>query len=323
MSAQPADLAVVLVTPRTSAILRGTLRHLREQTLRDRIEVVLVGPDAPAFADLDVRTMDAFARWSTLAVGPVTEAERALAAGFAATAAPLVALLENHVYPDPDWATAVLRAHQGPWAVVGGVIDNANPESATSWVEHLLSYGFHDSTAAGGEARVSRNNVTFKRTALASFGEGLADAMARDGGLLDELGRGGGRAYREPRARLRHLNVSRLGSMLLLRIHSARASAATRARLGRWSAARRWLYVAGSPAIPLRRLRALWPRLRAPADPAPARIWPLLALTLIIDGFGQALGFAFGSGRSAERAGRFDLDRHRYLSPADRKRFAE
>jgi hypothetical protein len=319
------ELTVVLVTPGDWSILRGTLRHLRQQTVRDRIELILVGPDVRSFDDLDPATMNGFAGWRTLAVGPIREAERALGRGVAAGQAPLVALLENHVYPEPGWAAAVLAAHRGPWAVVGSVVDNANPTTASSWVEHLLSYGFHDSSVPGGEvSRVSRNNVVFKRSVLAEFGDRLPDALARDGGLLDVVKHGGGRCYRESAARLTHLNVSLLMPTLALRVFSARASAATRARIERWPAPKRWLYVLASPIIPFLRLRALWPRLRSRGENAvPLRIWPLLWLALVVDALGQAIGFAAGAGESAERAGRYDLDRHRYVSSADRARFAD
>jgi hypothetical protein len=325
-SATPApDLTVVLVTPRDGSILRGTLRTLRQQTVRDRIEIILVGPEPGSFDDLDAVATAGFAGTRTVAAGTILETERALGIGAALARAPVVALLENHVYPDPDWAAAILEAHRGPWAAVGSAIDNANPDSATSWVEHLMSYGFHDSSMPGGEsARLSRNNLVFKRSVLDGFGARLPEALARDGGLLEEVLRGGGRFYREARARLAHLNVSLLGAMLTLRIHSARARAATRARTERWPSSRRAVYVLASPVFPLLRLRALLPRIRSRSGPrVPNSIWPLLAVTLLFDAFGQAIGFAAGAGKSAERAGLFDLDRHRYLSNADRARFAE
>jgi hypothetical protein len=324
-STQDPQLAVVLVTPSHGRILRGTLRCLREQTIRDRIEIILVGPEPASFDDLEPAATDGFAATRTVAAGDIVETERALGIGAFAARAPVVALLENHVYPDRDWAAAVLQAHRGPWAAVGSVIDNANPATVTSWVEHLMSYGFHDSSMPGGEsARVSRNNLVFKRSVLAAFGERLPDALARDGGLLEEVQRNGARFYREVGARLGHLNVSRLVPMLTLRIYSARARAATRARTEGWEAPKRLLYVLACPAFPLLRLRALLPRLRARSGPpVPGAVWPLLLVTLVFDAFGQAIGFAAGAGRSAARAGHFDLDRHRYLSSADRARFAE
>ena len=45
-------------------------------------------------------------------------------------------------------------------------------------------------------------------------------------------------------------------------------------------------------------------------------------MSLLLDAYGQALGFAFGAGNSANRAGRYDLFRFAHLSAADRERFA-
>jgi hypothetical protein len=318
-------LTVIMATPGRCATLTRPLRFLRDQTIRGHIELVLIGPGQSAFDDLDPALVAGFARCLTLAVGPILEVERAFAPGIAAATAPVVALLENHVYPEPGWAEAIVRAHQGPWAVVGCVISNANVATATSCVEHLLSYAFHDEQAPAGEVtRVSRNNTTYKREALAAFGDRLPDLLARDGGLMEELRGNGARFYRESQARLAHLNPSRTGAMLNLRLHSARASSSTRARTGRWSPGRRGLYVAASPLFPLLRVRALWSRLTAPQlRKALPRVVPLFFLALLVDAFGQALGFAFGEGDSALTAGRYDLDREPFLAAADRAEFME
>jgi hypothetical protein len=200
---------------------------------------------------------------------------------------------------------------------------NANRDTATSWVEHFMAYGRHDETAAGGEvARIPRANSAFRRDVLLAFGDGLPDALARDGGLLESLRRDGHRFHRELAARMEHLNASRLRSMLLLRFHSGRASADTRARNARWSRARRIGYALSSPAFPALRLRAMWPGLRShPARKEMPRLAPLFALVLVLDAFAQAVGFAFGAGESAVRAGLYDLDREPHLNAADRARF--
>ena len=53
------------------------------------------------------------------------------------------------------------------------------------------------------------------------------------------------------------------------------------------------------------------------------RTWPLLTFALMVDALAQGAGFAIGAGDCAERASRFDLDRHPHLSAADRARFAD
>ncbi len=259
------DLTVIMATPGRCATLNRPLRFLQKQKNRERIELILLGPMDSSFDDLDPALVAGFARCRTLAVGPIDEVERAFAPGIAAATAPVVALLENHVYPEPQWGEAVVSAYRGPWDVVGCVISNANLATATSWVEHLLSYVFHDELAPAGEVeRVSRNNTTYRTEVLTAYGERLPDLLARDGGLMEELRRQGARFYREPQARMTHLNPSLTGSMLRLRLHSARASSSTRARTGGWSTGRRLAYVAASPLFPLLRIRALWPRLWSP-----------------------------------------------------------
>ena len=316
MSTAAPALTVLVATSGRGRTVRRTLRHLRAQTIADCVEIILIGPEASSFDDLAPAETAGFAQCRRLGIGPFDEVERAFVPGIRAATAPLVALLENHVYPDPDWAAAIVRAFAGPWSAVGSIITNANTDTATSWVEHLMTYGRHDETARGGEvARIPRNNSAFRRDVLLAFGDGLPDALARDGGLLDTLRRDGHRLFREAGARMRHLNPSLTRSMLRLRFHSGRASADTRARAEGWSRGRRMLYAAASPAFPLLRLRAHPARAEMPV------IAPLLALALVLDAVAQATGFALGAGRSAVKAGLYDLDREPHLDAADRARF--
>ncbi len=325
MNTSVPELTVIMATPKRCATLKRSLRFLQKQTIRDRIELILLAPTDSSFDDLDPSLIAGFSRCHKMAVGPIDEVERAFAPGIEAASAAVVALLENHVYPEPSWGEAIVRAYRGPWTIVGCVISNANLSTATSWVEHLMSYVFHDELAPSGEVeRVSRNNSTFRREALTAFGNRLADMLARDGGLMEELKHRGARFYREPQARMTHLNPSLIGAMLNLRLHSARASSATRARTGEWSPGRRLVYVAASPLFPLLRIRALWSRLWSPPVRRQLlRITPLLLLALLVDAVGQALGFAFGEGNSALTAGRYDLDREPYLTAADRAEFMQ
>lgn len=323
MSGAGPELTILMVTPERWETLRRPLRHLAAQTARDRVELILIGPGPGAFEGFRPGALEGFHDVRLLHIGPIHEVERAFAPGIREASAPVVALLENHVYASPEWAETIIEAHRGPWTVVGTAITNANRATATSWVEHLTSYVFHDELAPTGEvAQVSRNNVTYKKEALIGFGDRLQDVLARDGGLLQELERQGARFYRAGGVELEHLNPSRTAAMLVLRLHSARASAATRARTGGWSVARRWGYALLSPLFPILRLRVLWPRLWSePVRSELARITPLLLVALAVDAVGQALGFALGAGSSAGIAGRFDLDREPYLTPADRAAF--
>ena len=74
-------------------------------------------------------------------------------AGILAATSPVVGLIEDHSYPGPEWAEALLRAHAGPWTGVGPAVDNANPESAASWVNYILGVRRLRAAGRGRRAR--------------------------------------------------------------------------------------------------------------------------------------------------------------------------
>ena len=310
-------MSVVLVAPSGLAGIRQTIAALRAQTVSDRLEVILVGPTAEGLADHDTDGATGFQAVRTVAVGPIDNPDRAAAHGIRLATASVVAIVEDHAYPEPEWADALLGAHRGGWVAVGSAYTNANPATALSWANLLLAYGLWVEPVTGGEATsISRHNIAYKRDGLLAIGPELDAALGRDGGLLHRLRAGGHRLFLEPGARIRHVNPSRLLPTLALRLDAGRLSAATRARLERWSPLRRLAYVLAGPLIPLLRARPFHSKaLRAGLFP---RVYPALALCLVLDALGQMLGFALGPGDAARRLAAFEVDRMRHLTQRDR-----
>src|SRR5690606_27179000 len=74
--------------------------------------------------------------------------------------ADLVAYIEDHCYPEPGWAAALLDAHQGPWAAIGYAFTNPNPENYIARAALLVDYGKWAHPARTGPARLlPYNNV--------------------------------------------------------------------------------------------------------------------------------------------------------------------
>lgn len=314
-------LSVILVAAGGYDTIRKVVGHLRAQTARERIELVLVAPSRGAIAPIDA-LVAAFSAVRVVEVGPIRAKDQAAADGVRAAAAPVVALVEDHAYPAPDWAAAIIEAHRGPWVAVGPALGNANPASTFSWANLLLAYG---RWCEPGQGRVVDDvpvhNGSFKRDALLRYGADLGRLLEREGGLTRALAADGGCFYLEAAARIDHVNVSRPAAALALRFHAERAYAATRAREGRWSPARRLAYLAGTPLLPLLRLRYIWPFLRR-ADQAHhllPRLWPALGLLLLAHTAGAASGYAMGIGNAVQRLADFEFDRTRYLTARDRR----
>src|SRR5262249_25604798 len=137
MRASAPEMSIVIVTPDRYDTIRQTVEHLRAQTVRDRLELVIVAPSASELAVSDSPIHDFF-QVRVVAVGEFTSIAQAYAAGIRQASAPVVVLAEDHSFPEAGWAEALIERHRQAWAVVGPVVRNANPDSLLSWADFLL-----------------------------------------------------------------------------------------------------------------------------------------------------------------------------------------
>lgn len=311
-------LSVVLPTSRGLANVARTIRALQAQTVRDRLELVVVAPSDKI--PLDPAMIDGFAGVQVIGVGDVTvSSNRARVAGIIIARAPIVALAEDHSFPEPGWAEALLAAHaEGTWAAVGPVVCNANPATAVSWANFLLEYGpWTESATRGAAAHLPGHNSSYRRDLLLAYGEKLERLMESETILQWDLRRRGHQLLMEPAARTHHLNFSRFSSSIRLRFNGGRQFASMRS--AEWPPLKRLLYVLGAPLIPLVRLRrgaALLFRSRARRRLLP-RVLPVLTAMVAIDGFGELVGYAVGPGSSSSILGDIEFDRRRWLVRMD------
>lgn len=315
-------LSVVVVTPGRFASLRRTVRHLREQDVADRIELLVVCPEPDSLDDADAGELDGFAAVRQVPVGRITNVDLASASGIRAAQAPVVAVVEDHAFVDAGWASAVLRAHEAPVAMVGSVIVNANPRSGLSWVNLLLAYGaWTDPARAGRVPTVAGHNFTAKTALLQGTGDDLESLLGRSGTLISDMASSGQPLVLDAAARIAHVNPSRLSATARLRFDAGRLYGATRAADGGWGALRRALYIALGWLIPAVR----YPRLTAeslrsePFASLGPRFLPALALGLACDAAGQVAGYARGPGGSLERLAVFEMDRLQHITRRDRR----
>ena len=319
-TAAPA-LSVVLVAGSGLAGIARTIRHLRAQTVRDRIELIVVAESART---LDVGALggDSFAACRIVEVGPIRQRGDAAAKGIRAATAPIVAMIEDHSYPEPEWAEAFLRAHAGPWSAVGPAVANANPEYPASWVNYVLSYGiFAPPVDAGERDLLPWHNSAYKREALAPFADRLGALLEWEGWLQDELRASGHTMYLEPAARTQHANVSRGRSTVGLNAQRGRILGAQRAAREQWPYWRRLVQAAAFPLFPLLQLRHTLPAVRKMSipDALRPRVYIGLAATLGVLAAAEAWGLLTGEGDAISRMEDYELHRTRHLSRRERR----
>lgn len=252
-------------------------------------------------------------------VGDIQSLSWARAPGICAARAPVVALAESHCFPEPEWAERFLAAHEDGWAAVGPAIVNANPASVVSWINLLIDYGPWLGPTPGGELDdLPGHNSSYKRDVLLEFGDRLPTMLEAETIMHDDLRARGHRLYQEPEALAAHLNVTRTSSWIGERFQTGRRFAS--ARSYSWPAWRRALYAAGSPLIPLVRLRRLLRDVRRAGIGRDLRGYgyPLLALALALSAGGELVGYALGSGDSMYALSRIELHKERHVSAAER-----
>lgn len=319
MQRSPA-MSVALVAPDHYETIRKTVEHLRAQTVRDELEIIIVAPSAEKLG-LDLAELQDFCQFRMIEAGEIGSTGAAIALGIRHASAPVVAYAEEHSYPDPGWAAALIEAHQQPWAGVGVVMANANPGSLVSWANFFLDFGPWAEPSAGGERdRLPWHHTAYKRALLLAYGHELESMLETEGILHNDLRAKGYRLYLERAATAQHVNLSLLSSFIRAEFHGGRLFGAARAKHERWSAFRRLLYAGGWPLIPLVRFQRVLRDIRR-TDGERAllpRLVPLLVTGLVAHAIGEAVGYAFNAGAAAQRRCTFELERYRHVAQRDR-----
>lgn len=303
------ELSVVLITPDSFDTIRRTITCLTRQTARDVIELIIIAPTS-ARIDVDDALVAPLASVQVVRLESLSPTGPARAAGIRAARAPIVAFAEEHCFPRPTWAQALLDAHRGDYAAVGPAIHNANPDTIVSWADLLIGYGPWLAPVAKREADyLPGHNSSYKRAALMEYDDRLETLMEAETVLMWDLRAKGRRLLLEPAAETAHMNFGFWSSWLAVMFLNGRGFADTRA--SSWSLAKRLAFAAASPAIPIVRLgRTLGHARRIDRGAAfLARVIPTLCVGLVADGIGQMTGYALGAGNTHQRLASYEWHR--------------
>jgi Glycosyl transferase family 2 len=297
--------------PRLSVVVVvGRLRHrgqrvvdaIAAQTAADDLELVVI--DVAETQQLELARPDGlrvtYRRRPEIGTWP-----QARLAGLDESRADTVAFLEDHCYPEREWAAAVLAAHGRGAAVVGYAFANANPQTYIARCGLMADYGRWAHPARPGPTPIlPGNNVSYRRDALIALGDQLERAVAVDFNLHELLRDRGAVLTTEPAAVAAHENFTSFIPMFRANHTYCRLLAANRVRTRGWGLPRRLLWGLatpfGSPLVSVARLasslrgrRELWPTF-AVTLPGALLIWAVASV-------GEARGYLTGAG-DAERA---------------------
>jgi hypothetical protein len=231
--------------------------------------------------------------------------------------APIVAFIEDHCYPEPHWAEALMDAHRGPWAAVGYAFTNADPSTYVTRAGLVVDYGKWMHPAKGGPGNLlSYNNVSYKREILSQLEQPLERLMATDFHVHSELVRRDLPLFVASEAVAAHENYALLGELLSANHQYCRALAADRSRIEGWSTHRRILQGLMTPMVApafsiLRLLRTLPGR--SALLPSVLKATPVLVLSALWSGIGESLGYLWGGKAMEDRIRYWEVEAPRSI----------
>jgi hypothetical protein len=230
------------------------------------------------------------------------------ARGLALAHGNIIALIEDHGIPAPDWSAYIDATLRPPFAAVGGAIENG-VERPLNWAVYFCDFlRYQNPVQAGESAFASDANIAYRRAALESirpvwqesFYEPAVNEALRSRGEIVALA---------PDVVLyQHRQGLRFGSALKERFVWGRSYAALRGKL---APRRRLLWALFSPALPvllLARMTAMaWKKRRTFAPFL--KVLPLTGMLLITWAMGELAGYATGQPARRESAATADSAR--------------
>jgi hypothetical protein len=281
-------LTAVMLMPRGSEELTGALRHLRAQTRREAIQVVVV--HTRTSAPVDLGQFAGFGAVTPVAVDALPTVASGLMAALPHATGDIVALVEDHVLLNPTWAEAVLAAHGTPSSAVTPHMVNANPRTATSWANFIASFSEAASIRPPGPVDAGPgHNTSYKRAVLEHYGDELAGLIQSERTFHYRLRREGHVILHEPAARLAHLNISVPYQAVRHALLGGVLFGAYRAR--RMSLVEKLARTVLAPLVPPLRLWRTARLLAGRWGLMPLTAWAMLPVLLAMHAAGEAVGY--------------------------------
>ncbi len=313
------DMSVVVYTPYDHRWLELLLHALRAQTVRERIELVVVCRSRETLA----ANVEDFYGLGRALIVETTDNHSYVGgkiAGVMAATTPIVAFAEDHCLPEPEWAERLIAAHEGDWAAVGPSMMNGNPRSVTSRAAFALHWGPWAHPANAGErSLLAAHNTSYKRLVLIDLLDELGELLVVEHFLHARIHERGHRLAIEPAAIVSHCNISKLRPWWRLAYHGGRVYGGRRVVHEQLSVTQRVFRAAASPLIPLIQLRRVAPHVRRTSGSLKEFVstLPLAALGLVVHTAGEVMGYLFGTGSSEEVCEDLETSRFRDLLPSD------
>ncbi|HMJ07894.1 MAG TPA: glycosyltransferase [Pyrinomonadaceae bacterium] len=298
------ELTVVLTVVSGKDAMRACLGGVYPQIDFAAAEVIVpydkwsadVGDLAAEFPEVEFHFIDDLGMASDTAIAAHTHRlyDRRRAIGLRHARGKIIAMTEDHAVPAADWIEQIFAAHEQPYDVIGGAIENGT-DKPLNWAWYYCDFGRYGRPFLGGILDyVSDVNVSYKKPALDAVKHIWNDAY-RETILHWGMRERGSELYLDPRLVVYQQRPKMtLANAFSERVQWGRVFAETRVAV--CSFRQRVIYAAGALALPpvlllrafsnMRRQKRSFQQIAASA--------PIAFLLLVGWSFGELLGYLFG-----------------------------
>ena len=302
------SISAIVLTNGSYDSVKITMGYLQAQTVAEQIEIVLVTPTNNQL-QLKESELACFHSWRVVEIGEINSMGHGYMAGINQSNAPIIALTQDHAFPDNKWAELFIKAHQQPWAAVGPEMGNGNPNTMISWADFYISYGeWAHPTSSGIVRHLPGHNSSYKRDILIKYGAGLGDLLEAESILYRRLKSSGYEFLLESGTCTQHINHAKWKSWMRKRYYQGRQFMSTWVKSWPWFS--RLLFIFTTPLIVCLRLLRLRRHIcRGKGFRFYIYLAPALLLGLLAEGIGHILGCVAGIGNCSQEMVKYEFDR--------------
>jgi glycosyltransferase involved in cell wall biosynthesis len=243
-----APISAIVASYNARETIAACLDSLRKQTSAGILEIIVVDSSEDGTAGIVSREFPEVRLFTSAGRKYPGDARNI---GVSHAKGEILAFIDADCVASPDWAREIVRAHGGSDAVIGGTIDNANPESAAGWAAYFCEFSqWMPGTPGGPVGEIPTCVLSVKRWVFDQYGPFLEGTYSGDTAFNWRLAEGGVRRLLVPSIRISHRNIDRLGDFLRKQIWHGRFFASVRTREKRFSRGKRLAHILGTPLLP-------------------------------------------------------------------------
>jgi glycosyltransferase involved in cell wall biosynthesis len=244
----PHQVSVIIPSYNSFGTIAKSLAALQKQQTDAAFEIVVIDSSTDGAADL---IENEFPGVSLIRSEQRLYPGAARNLGISTADGEILAFTDADCIADPGWIEAIVQAHKSDESVIGGIVENANPDNSVGWGYYFTEFNHWSPGAAKGHVtEIPTCCLSMKRQAYDRWGPFRAEGYCSDTLFHWRRAKDGEFPYLDPAIRVGHINPGGLFHMLEHEAFHGKYFARVRARYQRLSKSRLLLNLISAPLLP-------------------------------------------------------------------------